>query len=213
MPLSTTPHHNCKCRDKRAYPLRFWDAENIHAVAFSMGAQESSAAPHVEPEVADENASVTANVEPQQAPRATITLTLSDLSVKNAGALQDLKLPDGDSRPGARPAIGGATEDSTSAATSRSETALSFRLAKRSHTDRVGVTLVSSKRGGVPLGGVMITHLQEGSSIEKAGANMGDRLVSINGEHVTSANKAADILKKAVGDVEVIVERSPALTA
>ena len=174
-----------------------------------MGAQESSAAPHVEPEVADENASVTANVEPQQAPRATITLTLSDLSVKNA----DLKLPDGDARPGARPAIGGATEDSTSAATSRSETALSFRLAKRSRTDRLGVTLESFKRGGVPLGGVMITHLQEGSSIEKAGANMGDRLVSINGEHVTSANKAADLLKKAVGDVEVIVERSPALTA
>ena len=172
--------------------------------------------PRVEDENDGENVSAQANVEPRQAPSETITFTLSDLSVKKAegvGIPPELKLDGVGSRSGARPALGATvSEDSLSAATTRSETALSFRVSKRSRTDRVGVTLESTVRRGVTEG-VMITNLKEGGSIAQAGASMGDKLVSINGVHVTSARVASELFKNALGDVEVVVERTPTLLA
>ena len=89
-----------------------------------------------------------------------------------------------------------------SQASTRSSVPLSFRFSKQKRQERVGLSLHS----GEDCDGVVITGLQDGA-IRGKGARPGDRVVSINGIAVSTASQAGDVLKKVVGECEVVVER------
>ena len=164
-----------------------------------MGAAESSEASEAQVE------------EPKQQitePKQQITVALSDLNVKDQntsleGALPetDLKSSGGQRRVGSRPALGSQDDDLTQSTTSRSETAVSFRLNKKQKKERVGVIMNSKGEG------VFVTGVEEQSSAALLGVQDGDRIVSINGKQAVSATQTAQLLKSSVGDIEVVIER------
>ena len=128
-----------------------------------------------------------------------ITVSLADVHMKDPGKITG-------KRSGERPNIGSnspSDEGALSQASTRSTSVpLSFRFSKQKRQDRVGVSLHS----GDDCDGVVITGVQEGA-INGVGARPGDKVVSINGVPVKTATQAGEVLRKVVGDCEVIVER------
>ena len=59
-------------------------------------------------------------------------------------------------------------------------------------------------------GPVMIESLEGGGVAKNAGLQVGDTVISINGESVTSHTHGTTLLKAAVGEVKIIVTRQPA---
>ena len=54
-------------------------------------------------------------------------------------------------------------------------------------------------------GPVMIESLEGGGVAKNAGLQVGDTVISINGENVKSATHGATLLKAAVGEVKILV--------
>lgn len=123
-----------------------------------------------------------------------LTVTLADINVNHE---QDQKWT--------RKPIGGSStpSDEISEASTRSSAPVSFRVSKTKRKQRLGVSLHSGSPG---CEGVVITSLQDGA-IRGVGARLGDKVISIGGTPVEDAYHAAELLKNAVGDIEVVVER------
>ena len=173
-----------------------------------MGAEQSTpttetSATHVVPdEIVDAPAAAPiGKIQLPLAAEKTITVSLSEVNIVN-----DTHQRVGQKRPGERPALGGinspSDEGALSQASTRSSVPLSFRFSKQKRQERVGVSLHS----GEDCDGVVITGLQDGA-IRGKGARPGDRIVSINGVAISTATQAGEVLRKVVGDCEVVVER------
>ena len=128
-----------------------------------------------------------------------LTVTLADVNVSTDVSKK---------RPGERQPIGGAStpsdEGELSIASTRSSSfPLSFRISKNKRKERIGLSLHSGSPG---CEGVVISGLQDGA-IRGVDARLGDRVVTIGGSPVKDAYEAAEMLKAAVGEVEVVIER------
>ena len=108
-----------------------------------------------------------------------------------------------------RQAIGTGGGPDGAASTARS-VQMSYRMSKAKKSTKVGLT-VESKNDGSNV--VKILEIKKGSLFASLGAQKGDILVSVNGVACTGSAQATGLIKKSVGDVELIIEREEVVDA
>jgi len=173
-----------------------------------MGAAESTEATH---DGTSDGAVATPAADgaaPMASPRQQFSITLKDMKVGDDDGSGGLGK--GGSEVWGSFDVAGKSDDALSAASTRSQSVQrSFRVTKPKKKVRVGVTLESHPEEKI----VRIANFHEGSMLQSTGAQVGDVVVSVNGTAVTDCNQATEIIKKSVGDVEVVIEREEPVVA
>ena len=83
---------------------------------------------------------------------------------------------------------------------------LRFVILKQVADERVGISFVAEDEDELSYG-ALVSRCQCEGIAEAAGLLKGDRVLSINGQSVSSAASAAATIRNSLGDVEVVVER------